>query len=632
MSIKSLFGTLLALTLLPGLVQTIKAVPADPKELFETSHIWPVQLTFTPEQWAAIEPAGQNGGPGGGHGGAGPAQFISPVFLSHGDQNQDGQISAPEFRALAARWFDEWDKKQTGKLDAEQLKAGLKFVFAPPAPGKEGDKSAPRGQGMVATEGKRNGLAGASGVDFPYVHADLTFDGEAINDIAARYKGNNTYMMSRNALKRPLKLDLNKYVKGQKLAEISTINLHNNVNDPGAMNEALSYRLFRDAGVPASRTAYARVSLTVSGTYDHKYMGFYTIVENIDKNFISERFGTKKGVILKPTTRDLFADLGDDWAKYNQIYDPKDDISQEDAQRVIAFARLVTKADDSQFAAQLPDFLDLDEFARYMAVLVWLPSMDSLLEMGQNFYVYLNPATNKFVFLPWDYDHSFGQWPMGGGSLDKLSIQKPWRGQNHFLERVFKVEAFKKLYLAHMAEFSQTIFKPERIIAQVDELAPVIRPAIQEESAEKLAAFDKTIAGKTDAPEPQAKPDGPRQAPPRGAVAPIKAFVPLRAQSVVDQLAGQIDEPKEPENGQRGGFGPESFLADFFMGKLDLDKDGRISRTEFVEGFSHWFKAWDTDKNEFLTEDELRAGIAKDFTPPGPGGPPPPQKAPTPAG
>ncbi|CAN5819126.1 hypothetical protein BH09VER1_BH09VER1_46860 [soil metagenome] len=618
----------LGAALLVSFPRWAEAVPKDPEELFQTTHVWPLQLTFTPEQWTAIEPDGGKNNPGPSHG-PGPAQFIAPVFLSHGDQNQDGQLSAEEFRALGGRWFDEWDKKQSGRLDPEQLRAGLKTVFVPPSPGQEEKKSAPRGPGMVAAEGKRNGMAGAIGVDFPYVHADLNFDGEAISDVAARYKGNNTYIMSRNALKRPLKLDLNKYVKGQKLAAISTINLHNNVNDPGVMNEVLSYRLFRDAGVPASRTSYARVSLTVPGTYDKQYIGLYTIVENIDKKFINVRFGTRKGVVLKPTTRDLFADLGDDWAKYNQIYDPKDDISQEDAQRVIAFSQLVTNADDATFAAQLGDFLDLDEFARYMAVLVWLPSMDSLLEMGQNFYIYLNPSTNKFIFLPWDYDHSFGQWPMGGGNLEKLSIEKPWRGQNRFLERVFKVDAFKRLYLAHMTEFTKTIFQPRRIIDQVDEIAAVVRPAIREESAEELAAFDRAMAGKVDRPESQAKTVGARPGPPAGSFTPIKAFVPLRAQSVVDQLAGKTDDPKGIlQSTSHRGFGPESFLADFFMSKLDADKSGDLTRAEFVDSLGRWFTAWDADKNNFLSEEELRAGVTKDFAPPRPGGPPAPQNLP----
>lgn len=56
------------------------------------------------------------------------------------------------------------------------------------------------------------------GLDFPYVHAELDLSGTALKDVAVRYKGNSTYMMSSGSLKRSLKLDLNRFVKGQRLA------------------------------------------------------------------------------------------------------------------------------------------------------------------------------------------------------------------------------------------------------------------------------------------------------------------------------------------------------------------------------------------------------------------------------
>jgi hypothetical protein len=70
-------------------------------------------------------------------------------------------------------------------------------------------------------------------------------------DVAVRYKGNGTFMESRASTKRSFKIELNKYVKGQKLKGLTTLNLHCNVTDTSWMNEILSYRLYRDAKVPA---------------------------------------------------------------------------------------------------------------------------------------------------------------------------------------------------------------------------------------------------------------------------------------------------------------------------------------------------------------------------------------------
>ncbi len=602
-------------------------------DLFAPTKIWTVHLRFAADQWAAMEPAGGpsgfGGGPGGagggGRGGFGPSMFLAPGFLTQGDTNQDAKLSREEFEALGSKWFTAWDKETAGRVDAEQLRVGLNATFAPPAgPGAPRDRG-PGGQGfrlmLQGPEGKRNGLASAMGIEFKQVHADMEFEGESFKDVAVRYKGNGTFMESRASLKRSLKVDLNKHVKGQKLAGVSTLNLHSNVTDASWMNEPLSYRLYRDAGVPSPRTAYARVFVTVPGKFEKQYLGLYSLVEDVSKSpFCEENFGTKKGAIFKPVTPNLFSDLGEDWAKYNQTYDPKDDLSEKESKRVIEFCRLVTKADDTEFAAKVADYVELDAFARYMAVTVWLSTIDSILSVGQNYHLYLHPKTNQFQFIPWDLDHSFGQFPIGVSQeqRENLSIQKPWRGQNRFFERIFKVEAFKQLYLSRIAEFNQTLFKPERFAEQVDELAATIRTAVKEESEEKLARFEKAVAG-----EPlEGRSFGPG-APAGQPIKPIKTFVKVRAQSVSDQVAGKsegvtLDAAPGRPGGRPGGFGAGTFIGPLFMKAFDANNDTALTREEFLQGFNGWFASWNTDKSGVLDEPQLRAGIDKELTPPRP--------------
>jgi spore coat protein H len=213
---------------------------------------------------------------------------------------------------------------------------------------------------------------------------------------------------------------------------------------------------------------------------------------------------------------------------------------------------------------------------------------------------------------------------------EALSIHHPWQGERRFLDRVFKVEAFKKLYLAKLDEFSKTIFQPERLAAQVDEIAAAIRPAIEEESAEKLAQFNKVVAGESI-----------RRATFPGApeVKPIKTFVKARAESVVDQLAGKsngkkLDDGLQP--GPPGGFGPGGFLGRIFVKDFDADKNAGLTRDEFTQGFAKWFEKWNSDQSGTLTEEQLRAGINKDLEPsrgarPGAPGFGPPPGAPPPA-
>ena len=259
------------------------------------------------------------------------------------------------------------------------------------------------------------------------------------------------------------------------------------------MNEVLAYRLYRDAGALAPRTTYAQVYLTVEGQREPRYLGLYSISENVDENFFEERFGTRKGAIFKPSTQELFTDWGADWSAYNQSYDPKTDLTDAQKQRVIALGRLVSSASDEEFAATIGDYVDLDDFARYFAVLVWLANHDSLLQNGQNFYTYLHPDTNRMHFIAWDQDFSFGNARTNGGLVDLFPVV----GNNRFLSRLYNVEAFRSKYLARMAEFSERLFVPERFTQQVSEIGSAIRPSIELEGKEWLGGFDQVATGRS---------------------------------------------------------------------------------------------------------------------------------------
>src|SRR5688572_17672734 len=86
-----------------------------------------------------------------------------------------------------------------------------------------------RGSFLQGPEGGRNGIAAAFGVVYEYVRADVEFGTNKFKDVGVRYKGNGTFLSSRDTLKRSLKLDFNQFVKGQKLAGMSQLNLHNSV-------------------------------------------------------------------------------------------------------------------------------------------------------------------------------------------------------------------------------------------------------------------------------------------------------------------------------------------------------------------------------------------------------------------
>jgi len=605
--------------------------PVDSDHLYSLTNIWTIHLKFAPDQWEAMEPKGgfnpfgggpRGGGPGGGPGGFGgssSARTLAPVFMSQGDLDRDGRLSREEFARLGSKWFKSWDTEGTGKLDETHIRAGLDKIRSPGGGGF--------GMMLQGQEGKRNGIASAMGIEFEYVHADLEFEGRLLKDVGVRYKGNGTFMESQGSLKRSLKIDLNKYVNGQGLGDVRMLTLQNNVTDASLMNEVLAYRLYRDAGVPAPRTTYARVFVTVPGKHDRKYFGLYSLTEAVDKRFAERHFETKRGAIFKPVTASLFTDLGADWSAYNQTYDPKVVSNEEQKKAVMDLSRFVTQTEDAEFGSHIGEFIDLPEFARFVAVMVYLSDLDGILGPGQNLYLYLHPKSQQFQFIPWDQDHSWGQFDRASQEQrDKLSIRQPWQGENFFLERMFKVEAFKKLYLARLEEFSKTIFTPERLAQQVDQVAAAIRPAVQEESEAKLGRFDKVVAGEN----LQGGGFGPFGG---GQIKPIKPFTKVRNESILEQLAGKSQGLVAGNGFPGGGFGGSGLgrmVSRPLLQVLSENKGSSVTETEFEQGFSRLFNSWNSDKSGNLTFVQLRSGIEKDLPPPregfspfggGPGGP-----------
>jgi spore coat protein H len=394
--------------------------------------------------------------------------------------------------------------------------------------------------GFLGPEGGRNGISAQRGVVFEYVHASFDLDDRHFADVAVRAKGNGTFTPVARFPKPSLKIDLNKYVKGQKLAGVSTVNLHNNITDASWMNEVLAFQLYRDAGVPAPRTAYAQVYVNIKGGEANKYLGLYSLVEDVDSDFVQSRFGVSGGALFKPVTLVPFRFLSQDWADYNQMYDPKTALTAADKQRVIDFSDLLSNATNQVFEARVAEFLDLDAFATYMAAVVWLANPDSLLQQGQNYYAHLHPTTHKFAFVPWDQDHSFGQFVpfTPAEAQQQLDVLHPWTSrfgsapfaaqlENNLLARTFGLESFRRRYLTELATLARTVTLPERISKQVDALGALLAPIVAQEPKDgRVMAFPESLG------------EAPFKRPinQNVTVVPIKTFVRARQASVLAQL------------------------------------------------------------------------------------------------
>src|ERR1051325_5297221 len=381
-------------------------------------------------------------------------------------------------------------------------------------------------------QARRSGVIGALGFEFDWTHANFELGGVAFTNVAARVKGN---VRSFYEPDRAYKVDLNKFVPGQKLAGLDELTFNSLIWDYSCLGEALGFEFFREAGVPAPRTAYAWLCASVTTTWERKPLGLYLMVEVVDSRFAAERFGSKTTPIFKPVTYELFKHLGDEWSAYAPIYDLKTKATPEQQRRVIDFARLVSSATDAEFAARVGDFLDLDEFAGFLAGEVLLSNYDGILADGQNFYMYLDPRSNKFGFIPWDLDSAWGRfWIASKREQERASIWHPWIGENRFIERVMAIEEFRRIYRTHLEDFLARLYVPDRLHQRIDEIAAVIRDPIAAQSAFRLDKFEQAVGLKPLHPS-----RGERHYTFNRPAHELKRFINQRAASLRRQLDGK---------------------------------------------------------------------------------------------
>jgi len=138
------------------------------------------------------------------------------------------------------------------------------------------------------------------GTDLPWAKGAVRIGEETFADVGVRYKGNGTILDAGRSAKKSFKVDLDRFGGTGKFQGSRAVNLHCGVADPSKYRETFGYGLYRAAGVPAPRTAFAEVRLTVPGKYAGELLGLYTVVEEVDRAFLRAHFGSDRGLLMKP--------------------------------------------------------------------------------------------------------------------------------------------------------------------------------------------------------------------------------------------------------------------------------------------------------------------------------------------
>jgi len=226
--------------------------------------------------------------------------------------------------------------------------------------------------------------------------------------------------------------------------------------DTTQIRELYGYELMRRAGTNTSRTGATHLTITVGGV-EHDF-GIYTLVEQVDKSFLTKRYGSgaNDGNLYKNHWGDSGpANLGPiddpnnfqhpyagnpriigvkDWENhYRPTYDLKTNTDNPDFSDLLDFIDKINTLEGQDFVDYMEANFEVDKFIRYLAMNFLMGKWDDYWSIGNNYFLYFN-NDGKIEFYSVDYDMAFGD---GWSLFDTANVGLyEWGGRNRQLLRL----------------------------------------------------------------------------------------------------------------------------------------------------------------------------------------------------
>lgn len=380
------------------------------------------------------------------------------------------------------------------------------------------------------------------------VPAQVTIDGKSYPDVGVHFRGMSSYGMVSEGHKRSLNLSLDFVHKDQNFGGYRTLNLLNAHEDPSFLRAVLYLQAARDY-LPSPKANLVRV--VING----ESWGIYTSVQQFNKDFTKEAFGSSKGsrwkVTGNPGGGGSLAYLGDDVASYRRLYEIKTKDDPKAWAELIRLCKVLSETPADQLEAALQPILDVDGVLRFLALENALINNDGYWIRASDYSLYQDEK-GLFHVIIHDVNEAFAR-PGGPG------------------------------FGGGRGGFGPGMFLAPQWLSQGD------KDGDRKLSKAELAAvadhwFDKLSEGKSE---------------------------PLNQERFSANLATVLPPPQGfgPPDGGRGGPGPAAFIGASLFTAFDADKDGALARDEMKATFAKWADAWDPNKSGAITEDQIREGL-----------------------
>lgn len=302
-----------------------------------------------------------------------------------------------------------------------------------------------------------------------YVPGSFEWQGRTIANAGIRYKGNSSSSTSQRH-KRSFLVKFDEYDEAKRFAGLQRISLDNAVQFGSLFSEQIMTDILRDLGVITHRCNFARLFL------NGEFHGVYVNVERIDETFIDQHLPDQNGPLFKvdeggPACNLKF--IGDDLAPYKKTFNLKNNATTGATAKLVDLIRSINHTDASGFREMLESKLEVDDFLRTTAVLLFSGGFDQLTGFQpHNYYLYLDTIEDRWRYIPWDLDVGFTETAFG-----RINVLADWHAAwpsprtgspNPLLERIIADPVLLSRYRKIAREILETYFKPEHICSVID--------------------------------------------------------------------------------------------------------------------------------------------------------------------
>ncbi|KAI8388122.1 coth protein-domain-containing protein [Radiomyces spectabilis] len=281
-----------------------------------------------------------------------------------------------------------------------------------------------------------------------------------------------------------------KLPKEQDLFGYRRLKLRAFATDPSYIREQLGYEILRSVGVPASYSSFARVVV------NDQPLGLFGLVEAFKNPWLKNEFaGGEKydqgilfqggGASVKSMLSKAPADLvyrGEDesqYVNYKIKEEPDEGEGEADRSRIVEFTKFLQNAPitGSDAVEEWDQHVDTQTVIRNMALEYLLGFVDGYITNADNYYLYDDPESQRFIYMSSDLDLSLGS---SFKVLDTIFVNdyEKYPGFNYTnrpLLKLLKIPEVKKQFQDLLVKVARELMVPNKINPYIDELVNLIR-------------------------------------------------------------------------------------------------------------------------------------------------------------